>query len=144
MRLILQCLLALTILVPSTAFAGKSKRELKLEAQKSDSKSDDKDKDKDKSKSPFKDFDEVTEGTERHQGFFDLYTKADKFFMAIPKDDLEQEFLMAFEIAQGINTNRMNTGTMLNWEGNLVQFERHGNKIYLIIVRKGYISNESG
>jgi hypothetical protein len=127
-RLILQCLLALTILLPSAAFAGKSKREQKMEAQKVESKSDG----KDKPKSPFKDFEEVTEGTEHHKGFFDLYTKADKFFMAIPKDDLEQEFLMAFEIAQGINARGLNTGTMLSWEGNLVQFERHGNKIYLM------------
>ncbi len=46
-------------------------------------------------------FDELTEGTEMVEGFFDLYQKDGKLYMAISKEDLNKDFLMNFEISQG-------------------------------------------
>ena len=139
MRLIVQCLLAAAILLPSGAFAGPSKRSQKVETQKVVAEKDD----SKKSKDPFKDFDEITEDAERHQGFLDLYSKDGNYHMAIPADMLNKDFLMAFEVAEGINNGRLNTGTMLSWEGNIVQFERHGNKIYLMQQPHRYTSTDA-
>ena len=84
-----------------------------------------------KKKGPFKDWDEVTKDAEKHEGFFDVYTKSGKIMFAVPEDRLEDEFLMNFEIAEGIGRGWLIGGTMLAWEGWLVNLERHGDKIYL-------------
>jgi hypothetical protein len=116
--------LALALLSPSAAFAGKSKR-----AQKTDSGgTEEQAKQK---KGPFKDWDEVTEEAEKQEGFFDVYTKDGKVMLAVPEDRLEEQFLMNFEIAEGIGRGWLIGGTMLAWEGWLVTLERHGNRIYL-------------
>jgi len=136
----IQCLLVLALLLPTTAFAGRSKRDQMIEAQKAVT-SDEAKKDG-KKKGPFKDFDEVTEDTERLQGFIDLYVKDDTYCMAIPKDLIDKEFLLGFELAEGINATGLNNGTMLSWEGNLVTFERHANKIYLVHQPHRYMASD--
>jgi hypothetical protein len=84
-------------------------------------------------KGPFEDFDEVTEDTELHEGFFDVYIKPGAMLMAIEPDQLGVDFLMNFEIAQGVGSRGLNGGTMLNvFEGALVALEQHGHKIYLV------------
>lgn len=78
-------------------------------------------------------FAELIEGTTHQSGFIDTYTKDGKLYMAIPKDKLGREFLMNYEIAQGIGSSGLYGGTMLNiFEGNLVAFEEHEGKIFLV------------
>lgn len=87
----------------------------------------------DQNKGPFKDFAELTEGAEAQEGYFDTYVKADKLYMAIPADRLGEDFVMIFEIAQGIGAARLFGGTMLDFfEGHLVALERHGDMVYLL------------
>jgi hypothetical protein len=86
-----------------------------------------------KKKDPYKDFEELTEDATAREGFFDTYEKSDKLYMAIPQDRLGEEFLLAFQIAQGIGGRSLYGGTMLDiFEGALVSLERHGDRVYLI------------
>jgi hypothetical protein len=119
-------------MAPHTALAQRSKRDQKkAEEAKGDEASSDSKGDK-KKKEPFKDFDETIEEAEHMQGFFDIYKKTDALYLAIPKERLEEEFIMTFEVSQGLGRNLLNSGAMMSWEGNICQFERHGNKIYLM------------
>jgi len=93
-------------------------------AQKKDKDSDDNKNDK---------FTELIEDAEKQEGFFDLYRKDGKLYMAISEDDLNKDFLMNFEISQGIGSSGLFGGTMLNiFEGLLVSLEKHEGKIFLV------------
>ena len=84
-------------------------------------------------KSPFKPFETVVGDAEMQEGFFDVYEKTDKLFLAIPQNKLDQDFLLTFEIARGIGARGLFGGTMLNiFEGKLVTFERRGNTVLLV------------
>ena len=84
-------------------------------------------------KSPFKPFETVVGDAEMQEGFFDVYEKTDKLFLAIPQDKLDKDFLLTFEIARGIGARGLFGGTMLNiFEGKLVTFERRGNTVLLV------------
>ncbi|MED5564132.1 MAG: DUF5118 domain-containing protein, partial [Gemmatimonadota bacterium] len=50
----------------------------------------------------FRDFERLVRGAEVSPGFFDLYTKAGRLYLAVPADRLGQEFLMDTRVAQGI------------------------------------------
>jgi hypothetical protein len=82
----------------------------------------------------FKDFAELTAGTTAREGFFDTYEKAGALYMAIPVDRLDEEFLAAFEIAQGIGSSLLFGGLMLGIFGGdgIVALERHGDQVYLL------------
>ena len=135
MRRLILCLLALVIVAPQSALAQRSKRDQKKQEEakgdeaSSDSKGSDKDK---KKKDPFKDFDETVEEAEHMQGFYDIYKKPDALLLAIPKERLGEEFIMTFEVSQGLGRDVLNSGAMMSWEGNICVFQRHGNKIYLV------------
>lgn len=97
----------------------------------------------DAQKGPYKDFAELTKGAEVQEGFFDTYVKADKLYMAIPKDRLGEDFLMIFEIAQGIGSSSLFGGTMLDFfEGHMVALEKHGEKVYLLKKPHRYVAPE--
>ncbi len=84
-------------------------------------------------KGPFKKFDEVTEDAKLLEGFFDLYEKSGTLLMAIKPGQLDMDFLMNFEIAQGVGAAGLNGGTMLGiFQANLMALQRHGDKIYLV------------
>lgn len=78
-------------------------------------------------------FEELIKGAEKKEGFFDMYQKDDKLFMAIKKDNLEKDFLMNFEISQGIGASGLYGGSMLNYfEAPLVALESREGKIFLV------------
>lgn len=88
-------------------------------------------------------FDELTEGTEMMEGLFDLYQKDGKLYMAIMEEDLNKDFLMNFEISQGIGASGLFGGTMLNiFEGLLVSLEKHEGKIFLVKKPHRYTAEE--
>lgn len=83
--------------------------------------------------SPYKDFAELTKDATEHTGFFDLYAKGDKLYLAVPRERLGTDFLMETKIAQGIGANGLFGGTMMDiFEGLLVAVERHGEQLFLL------------
>jgi hypothetical protein len=84
--------------------------------------------------SGLKDFKELTKDAVTREGFFDTYQKKDgHVYLAIPEARLGKDFLLTFEIAQGIGARSLFGGTMLNiFEGSLVALERYGDKVYLV------------
>ncbi len=78
-------------------------------------------------------FAELTRGAEERSGFFDTYEKGDKLWIAVPQERLGEEFLVTYEIAQGIGAGGLFGGTMLNiFEGSIVAFERYGDRVFLV------------
>ena len=84
---------------------------------------------------PFEDFEELVEGAEVSPGFFDLYTKEGRLYLAVPADRLGQDFLMDMRVARGIGAAGLFAGTTLRpteSEMDLMAFEKHGENVYLV------------
>ncbi len=82
---------------------------------------------------PFEDFEELVEGAEVSPGFFDLYTKEGRLYLAVPKDRLGQDFLMDMRVARGVGAAGLFAGTTLStFEMDLMAFEKHGENVYLV------------
>jgi hypothetical protein len=78
-------------------------------------------------------FAELTRDATERSGFFDTYEKGDALYMAVPKEWLDRDFLLTFQIAQGIGAGGLFGGTMLNiFEGSVVAFEQHGERLFLV------------
>lgn len=78
-------------------------------------------------------YEEITSEAERHEGYFDLYRKDGELYIAIPEDQLNEQFLMNFELARGIGSSGLYGGSMLNaFEGLLVSFQKHDGKVFLV------------
>ena len=81
----------------------------------------------------FKKFADVVRGATHRPGLFDTYEKGENLYLVIPKDRLGQDFLMVYEIAQGIGAAGLFGGTMLDiFEAHLVSLERHGDRVFLV------------
>ena len=81
----------------------------------------------------YRPFGELTAGATARPGFFDTYEKDGNLYMVVPKARLGEDFLLAFEIAQGIGSRGLFGGTMFPiFEGNVVAFERHEDKLFLV------------
>jgi hypothetical protein len=81
----------------------------------------------------FRDFERLAEGAEVSHGFFDLYLKKGRLYLAVPADRLDQEFLMDSRIARGIGAAGLFGGTTLEtFEMDLMAFEKHGENLYLV------------
>lgn len=88
-------------------------------------------------------FEELTKDAEHLEGFFDLYKTEENLYMAVSKEDLDKEFLMNFEIAQGIGSSGLYGGTMLNiFEGLLVRLEKREGKIFVVQLPHRYNAEE--
>jgi hypothetical protein len=78
-------------------------------------------------------FADLTRGAEAHRGFFDTFAKDEALYLVIPKERLGEEFLLTFQIAEGIGARGVIGGTMLNiFEGQIVALERHGERVLLV------------
>src|SRR5690606_39031554 len=88
-------------------------------------------------------FAELTRGATVRTGFFDTYQKGDNLYLAVPKDRLGEDFLLAFEISQGVGAAGLFGGTMLNiFEGAIVALERHGDRVFLVRRPHRYVAPE--
>ena len=88
-------------------------------------------------------FAELTRGATVRTGFFDTYQKGDNLYLAVPKDRLGQDFLLSFEISQGVGAAGLFGGTMLNiFEGAIVALERHGDRVFLVQRPHRYVAPE--
>ncbi len=82
---------------------------------------------------PFEDFEKLVEGAEVSPGFFDLYTKEGRLYLAVPADRLGQDFLMDMRVARGIGAAGLFGGTTLgSSEMDLMALEKHGEDVYLV------------
>lgn len=89
-------------------------------------------------------FQELIKDTEHKEGFFDTYEKDGHLYLAISPDMLGKDFLMKYEIAQGIGSSGLYGGTMLNiFEGSLVSLEKHEGKIFLVQKPHRYTAEEN-
>ena len=81
---------------------------------------------------PFEDFERFVEGAEVWPGFFDLYTKEGRLYLAVPHDRLGQDFLMDVRVARGIGAAGLFGGTTPStFEMDLMAFEKHGENVSL-------------
>lgn len=88
-------------------------------------------------------FTELIKDAEHLEGFFDLYRTDEKLYMAVTEDDLNKEFLMNFELAQGIGSSGLYGGSMLSvFEGLLVKLEKREGKIFLVQIPHRYKAEE--
>ena len=82
---------------------------------------------------PFKPWAEVTRDATRRQGWLDTYEKGDALYLAVPRDRLGKDFLVSYQISQGVGAAGLFGGTMLNiFEGSVVAMERHGDRVFLV------------
>ena len=82
---------------------------------------------------PYRDFERLVEGAEVSPGFFDLYLKEGRLYLAVPTDRLGQDFLMDARIARGIGAAGLFGGTTIStFEMDLMAFEKHGEDVYLV------------
>jgi hypothetical protein len=82
---------------------------------------------------PFADFEKLVEDAETQEGFFDLYVKDGKVHMAVEPDQLGMDFLVDYRVAEGIGARGLYGGTTTSFfEMDLMAFEKHGDKIYLV------------
>lgn len=89
------------------------------------------------------DYAELIKDATHNPGFIDIYQKGDKLYFAVEPEMLDKEFLMKYEIAQGIGSSGLFGGTMLNiFEGLLVSLEKHGDKIFLVQKPHRYVADE--
>ena len=81
----------------------------------------------------FEDFEKLVEGAEISPGFFDLYMKEGRLYLAVRADRLGQEFLMDMRVAQGIGALGLFGGTTLStFEMDLMALEKHGENVLLV------------
>lgn len=80
---------------------------------------------------------------EHQPGFIDAYETDEELYFAVKPEMLGKEFLMKYEIAQGIGSSGLFGGTMLNiFEGALVSLEKHEGKIFLVQKPHRYVADE--
>src|SRR5215207_4602903 len=84
-------------------------------------------------KTPLKPFAELTKDATARPGFFDTYEKEGRVYLAVPKGRLSEDFLLSFQLAQGIGSRGIFSGTMMSlFEPAVVALEQHGDRIYLV------------
>ncbi|MEN8374782.1 MAG: zinc-dependent metalloprotease [Gemmatimonadota bacterium] len=89
-----------------------------------------KDGDGEEEKDPFE---KLVDGAEHIEGYFDMYRKDGKLYLAVMPEQLDQDFLMDMRVAQGIGAGGLFGGTTLSFfEMDLMALERHGEKLYLM------------
>jgi hypothetical protein len=80
-----------------------------------------------------KKFADVVRGATHRAGLFDTYEKGENLYLVIPKNRIGQDFLLVYEISQGIGAAGLFGGTMLDiFEGHQVALERYGDRVFLV------------
>jgi hypothetical protein len=81
---------------------------------------------------PWKSFNEVTRGSEPQTGLFTVYHKRDRAYLALTPSQLDRDFLLVTQIAQGIGELGLDGGTSLR--SDLIRFHRETDRIELWVV----------
>lgn len=78
-------------------------------------------------------YEELIKDADKHEGYFDLYQKDGNLYLSVEKDQLDEQFLMNFELARGIGAAGLYGGSMLSvFEGLVVSLEKHEGKVMLV------------
>lgn len=117
MKQLFVTLICAALLLPGCASSQKAASSSKSETQKETSEDE---------------FKKLTKDAKKYEGYFDLYHKDDKLYLAVPKDRLNKQFLMNFELARGIGSSFLYGGLMLNSKALLVSLEDHEGKLFLV------------
>src|SRR4029453_127541 len=84
-------------------------------------------------KATLRKFAEVTKDAKVQTGFFDTYEKDGRVYVAVPQPRLNEDFLLSFQVAQGIGARGLFGGTMLSlFEPAVVALERHNDRVFLV------------
>jgi hypothetical protein len=81
-------------------------------------------------KGPFKPWATVTKDTKKKEGFFTVYEGPDKILFEVKKEQLDQDFLGVFSMAQGMGAYFILGGLPVN--DRLLAFQRNGNNLLLL------------
>lgn len=91
---------------------------------------------------PFEEWDEVLEDTEAIEGYFTFHQKRDRtLFLEIPADRLDEEFGLVMHISRGVGDFNIQQGLPLS-DARLMQFERVGDKVYLLHKNPRFTADE--
>ena len=78
-------------------------------------------------------YEELIKDAEKYDGYFDLYQKDGSLYLSVSQEQLNNPFLMNFELARGIGAAGLYGGSMLSiFEGLVVSLEKHEEKIMLV------------
>ena len=78
-------------------------------------------------------YEELTKDADKYEGYFDLYQKDSNLYLSVSEDQLDELFLMNFELARGIGAAGLYGGSMLSvFEGLVVSLEKHEGKVMLV------------
>jgi hypothetical protein len=84
-------------------------------------------------KATLRKFADVTKDAKIQTGFFDTYEKDGRVYVAVPQPRLNEDFLLSFQVAQGIGARGLYGGTMLSlFEPAVVALERHNDRVFLV------------
>jgi hypothetical protein len=81
---------------------------------------------------PWKSFSDVTKGTRYLSGVFGLYSKRDNNYLSIAPAQLDRDYLLVTQLAQGIGELGIDGGSTVR--SDLVRFHRAGDRIELWVV----------
>src|SRR5262245_63870752 len=81
---------------------------------------------------PFAEWGKFTKDAEQKKGFLTYWKKRDNLYLEIGSDQLEKPFLYVVSLARGIGSNFVLGGLPL--DDRMLQFERHGDRVYLVPV----------
>lgn len=88
-------------------------------------------------------YNELIEDSEKITGYLNFYRKDDKLYLEVSEEQLNEDFLLNFQIARGIGSSGVYGGTMLNiFESDIVALQKHENKIFLVNKPHRYKASE--
>lgn len=89
------------------------------------------------------DFARLTRDATHLTGFLSFYQKPGVLYLHVTREQLGQDFMLNYQIAQGIGAAGLFGGTMLNiFESNIVALEKRGERIYLVQRPHRYTSRD--
>jgi len=81
---------------------------------------------------PWKDFSEVTKGSDAGTGIFSVYYKRDQVLLALTPEQFDRDYLLVTQLAQGIGELGLDGGASIR--SDLVRFHRQGDRVELWVV----------
>lgn len=109
---------------------AKKEEELSEEAKKAKEKEEKEKKEREEAK---KKFGELTEKLTRSEGFFTLWSDAEKLFLELDKDDFGRPFLYHGALGSGAGSGAIYRGAMLSDTDFVLRLERRGDKKIILV-----------
>lgn len=81
---------------------------------------------------PWKDFAEVTRGSEAATGIFTVHYKRDQVLLALTPEQFERDYLLVTQLSQGIGELGLDGGASIR--SDLIRFHRQGDRVELWVV----------